>query len=63
MAHGVHPAVKQMETPDTAAIRDGGAVQTGGEQLQQRDHPMLLSRQPGDQNVGCGQFVGIIATK
>jgi hypothetical protein len=62
MAYGVNPAVKEVEAPDVAAIRNGGAVQTCGEQLRLSDHSMLPSRQSGDQNVGCAEFVGIIAT-
>jgi hypothetical protein len=56
VAHGVNPAVKEVETSDAAAIRDSLAVQFGGEQLRDRDHPMLRSRQPGEPNVGCGHF-------
>ena len=63
MAHGVDPAVKEMQTPDTAAVLDGVAVQAGGEQLRLTDHPMLPSRQAGDPNIGCDHSVGIIATK
>jgi hypothetical protein len=55
--------VKEVETPDLAAIRDGVAVQAGGEQLRLTDHPMLPSRQSGDPDIGCGHSVGIIATK
>jgi hypothetical protein len=61
MAHGVDPAVKEVEAPDAAAIRDSVAVEPGGEQLPKRDHPVLPSRRSGDQRVGCGRFVGIIA--
>ena len=61
MAHGVNPAVKEVETPDAAAICDSVAVESGGEQLEERDHSVLPSGDLGDQNVGCGRFVGIIA--
>jgi hypothetical protein len=61
VAHGVNPAVKEVETSDAAAIRDSVAVQFGGEQLRDRDHPMLRGCQSGDQNVGCAEFVGTIA--
>jgi hypothetical protein len=46
---------------DAAAIRDGRAIEAGGEQLQERHDPVLPSGHPGDQIVGCAEFVGIIA--
>ena len=61
MAHGVHPAVKEVETPDATAIRDRVAVETRGAQLRHRDHAVLPRCQSGDQNVGCGEFMGTIA--
>jgi hypothetical protein len=54
---GVHPAVKEVETPGAAAVGDRVAVQPGGDQLRLGHHPVLLSRQSGDQNVGCAEFV------
>ena len=63
MTHGVNPAMKEVETPDAAAIRDSVAVEARGEQLQNRHHAVLPSCQPGDRNVGCGQFMGTIAMK
>ena len=57
MAHGVDPAVKEMETPDAAAIGDGVVVKPRGEQLDDRDHPVLPGGDSGDQNVGCGVFM------
>jgi hypothetical protein len=59
---GVDPSVKEVQPPDATAVRDRRAVQTCGEQLRLSDHAMLPSRQSGDQNVGCAEFVGIIAT-
>jgi hypothetical protein len=56
VTHGVNPAMKEVETPDTEAVLDGVAVETDGEQLRLSYDPVLWSRQPGDQNVGCGQF-------
>jgi hypothetical protein len=53
--------MKEMETPDAAAIRNGVVIESGGEQLDDRDHPVLPSGDLGDQNVGCGGFIGIIA--
>ena len=53
--------MKKVETPDAAAIRDGVVVEAGGDQLRNRDHAMLRSRDAGDQNVGCAEFMGIIA--
>ncbi len=50
-----------MEAADAAAIRDGRAIEAGGEQLQERHDPVLPSGHPGDQIVGCAEFVGIIA--
>jgi hypothetical protein len=41
VAHGVHPAVKEVETPDAAAICDSVVVKPGREQLRNRDHPVL----------------------
>jgi hypothetical protein len=61
MTHGVHPAVKEVETPDAAAIRDSVTVQADGEQLRDRHHSMLPSRHVGQRNVGCAEFVGTIA--
>ena len=61
MADGVHRAVKEVETPDAAAIRDGVMVESGGESLDDRDHAVLPSRDLGDHNVGCGGFMGTIA--
>jgi len=46
-----------VETADAEAVGDGVPVETGGEQLLVIDHAVLPSRQSGDQNVGCGQFV------
>jgi hypothetical protein len=57
------PAVKEVETPDAAAILDRVAVKPSGDQLPLCHHPMLPSRQAGDQNVGCAPSVGIIATR
>jgi hypothetical protein len=54
---GVHPTVKEMQTPDTAAILDRVAIQTGREQLDLTQHAMLSSRQSGDHNIGCGRSV------
>jgi hypothetical protein len=61
VAQGVHPAVKEVETPDAAAVRDGVMVQTGREQLRERDDPMLPTGHSGERNVGCAEFMGIIA--
>ncbi len=61
MTHGVDAAMKEVQTPDLAAIRDSVAVQTDGEQLRDRDHPMLRSSQFGQRRVGCAEFVGTIA--
>jgi hypothetical protein len=61
VAYGVHPAVKKVETPDLAPIRNRVAVQSCREQLRDRDHSMLRSGDFGDQKVGCAEFVGIIA--
>jgi hypothetical protein len=57
VAHGVYPAVKEVETPDAAAVSDRAPVQTGLEQLQLGDHPMSPSRHVGECNVGCGHSV------
>ena len=57
MAHGVDPAVKEVEAPDAAAIRDRVVVEPRGEQLDDRDHPVLPSGDSGDQNVGCDGFM------
>ena len=62
MTDGVDPAVKEVETPDAAAIGDSVAVEAGAEQLHDRDHPVLPSGQLGQPNVGCAEFVGTIAT-
>jgi hypothetical protein len=48
--------VKEVQQPDAQAVLDGVAVKTGGEQLRDRDHPVLRSRHSGEHNVGCGQF-------
>jgi hypothetical protein len=61
VTHRVDPAVKEVKPPGPAAIRDAIAVEARGEQLRNRDHPMLPSRQLGDQNLGCAEFVGTIA--
>ena len=57
MAHGVHPAVKEVETPDATAIRDRVVIESRAEELHERDHPVLTSGDFGDQNVGCGGFM------
>ena len=41
MAHGVDPAVKEVQPPDAAAIGDRVAVKPGGKQLRLGDHAML----------------------
>jgi hypothetical protein len=61
VAHGVHPAVKEVKAPDAAAIRNRVAVQSCGEQLRDRDHSMLRNGDFGDQKLGCAEFVGTIA--
>jgi hypothetical protein len=61
VAHGVDPAVKTMQAPDAATIGDGIVIETGSKQLRDRNHPMLRSGDPGDQNVGCGELLGTIA--
>jgi hypothetical protein len=48
--------MKKMQTPNAAPVLDGVAVQAGGEQLRDRDHPVLRSRQSAEPNVGCGHF-------
>jgi hypothetical protein len=63
VADGVHPAVKEVEAPDTAPILDRVAVETGREQLRLTDHPMLPSRQSGDPTIGCDHSLEIIATR
>jgi hypothetical protein len=55
--------MKEVETPDAAAIGDRVMVEPGREELEGRDHSMLPGGHPGDQNVGCGVFMGIIAIK
>jgi hypothetical protein len=55
--------VKEVEAPDLAAILDGVAIKTRGDQLPLGHHPMLPSRQPGDRNIGCGHSVETIATE
>ena len=57
MAHGINPAVKEVETPDLAAIGDSVAVKSSGEQLRDRDHSMLRSGHSGDRDLGCAPSV------
>jgi hypothetical protein len=57
VTHGVNPAVKEVETPDPAAIRDRVVIEPRPEELRERDHPVLPSSDFGDQNVGCGGFM------
>ena len=57
MTDRVNPAVKEVETPDTEAVSDGVTGKAAGQQLLLSHHAVLPSRQSGDQNVGCGQFV------
>ena len=52
VAHGVNPAVKEVETPDAAAGLDRAAPKPSPE-LRQRHHAMLPRRQFGQRNVGC----------
>ena len=47
MAHGVHPAVKEVETPDTAAVSDRASAEAQLRELRPGDHAVLPSRQLG----------------
>jgi hypothetical protein len=50
-----------MQTPDAPAVGDRVVIEAPAKQLRERDHPVLPGRRSGDQNVGCGEFMGIIA--
>jgi hypothetical protein len=63
VTHGVDPAVKEVKTPDAAAVLDRVTVKAGGDQLRLADHTMLPSRQSGDRDLGCGHSVGTISTQ
>jgi hypothetical protein len=55
--------VKEVKAPDAAAVLDRVTVKAGGDQLRLADHTMLLSRQSGDRDLGCGHSVGTISTQ
>jgi hypothetical protein len=44
VAHGVNPAVKEVETPDAAAILDRARTEAEVPELRDRHHAMLPSR-------------------
>lgn len=52
MTHGVNPAMKEMETPDSEAILDRVRIQANRNQLGASDHSMLPSRQPSKKDIG-----------
>jgi hypothetical protein len=56
VAHGVDPAVKEVETPDLEAILDRARAEAESRELRARHDPMLPSRQFGQRNVGCGDL-------
>jgi hypothetical protein len=56
VAHGVHPSVKEVETPDLEAIFDRLPVETQRAELGPRHHAMLPSRQFGQFRVGCAEL-------
>ena len=60
MAHGVDPAVKEVETPDLQAIRDRARIETERQDLRPSDDTMLPRRQFSQRNVGCAMLTPII---
>jgi hypothetical protein len=52
--------VKEVETPDLQAIRDGALIEAERQELQPRHHPVLPRRQFGQRNVGCAELTPII---
>jgi hypothetical protein len=54
--------MKKVETPDAAAVGDRVTLEPRGAQLRQGYDAVLPRRQPGDLDIGCAMFVGIIAT-
>jgi hypothetical protein len=53
VAHGVDPAVKEVQPPDLEAIRDRARVEPERHELHPRHHAMLPRRQFGQRNLGC----------
>ena len=56
MAHGVDPAVKEMETPELAAILDHPRAEAEPHELGPRHDAMLQRCQFGQRNVGCADL-------
>ena len=56
MAHGVNPAVKEVETPDLEAILDRLPTETERAELAPRHHTMLPRGQFGQRNLGCAEL-------
>ena len=56
MAHGVDPAVKEVETPDLEAILDRARTEAKFDELRERHHAVLPRRQFGQFRVGCAEL-------
>jgi hypothetical protein len=63
MPHRVNPAVEWMKAPDANAVANPVLVQARLTQLPHPDHPVLLPRDPSDNQVPCGASVAHTATK
>jgi hypothetical protein len=64
MAHGVHPAVTEVQTPHLDPVLDRVVVQPGPEELVAVDHPVLRSCDPRDLEIdGCGRLRGTVPLK
>jgi hypothetical protein len=55
--------MKEVKTPNLAAVRNRFAVEPERQHLRSRDDSMLPTSQPGEQTVGSGQLGGTIALK
>jgi hypothetical protein len=63
MAHGVDPAMKEVQTPDREAVLNRTGTDPKRQQLSPSHHAMLPGCQLSEQTVGCGQLGMTIALK
>jgi hypothetical protein len=57
VAHGVNPAVKEVETFDLAVVRSRARPEAQCRGLRPRHDAMLPRRQFGQRDVGCGELM------
>ena len=60
MAHGVNPAVKEVEPPDPAAIRDRARRSRAASNCAGMTTPCCRAADRASQNVGCGDFAELL---